>query len=136
MTSALFVTTYSMKAKNEHINLWILDQDRQRNQEKLLKDMALKLERDDGGKNHCRKCKKTFSEPKLIQYYACPHCLNKIEEEEEAKTGCQHWYGFLSQKDNKDSVPQECVECDKVLECMLSQYHNSTTAVDQIKKWY
>jgi hypothetical protein len=124
-----------MKTKNEHITLWILEQDRQKNQEKLLKEKTRKSQMDDAeGKNHCRKCKKTFNEPKIVQYCACPHCLNKIEEE--AKTGCQHWFGFLSQKDNKDTVPQECVECDKVLECMLSQHQNSASAVSQIKKWY
>jgi len=124
-----------MKTKNEDINSWILDKDRQKNQENLLKEKTRKSQMDHAeGKNLCRKCKKTFNEPKLVQYYVCPHCLNKIEEE--AKTGCQHWLGFLSQKNNKDSVPHECVECDKVLECMLSQYHNSRSAVSQIKKWY
>ncbi|HTY75340.1 MAG TPA: hypothetical protein VMD05_07235 [Candidatus Nanoarchaeia archaeon] len=124
-----------MKAKNENITLWILEQDRQRNEEKLLKEMALKAQKNNAqGKNHCRKCKKNFAEPKLVQYYACPHCLNKMEEE--AETGCQHWLGFLGQKDNKESVPPECVECDKVLECMLNQIHSSQNAVSQIKKWY
>jgi len=124
-----------MKSKNEHISVWILEQERQKDKENLLKEIARKSMAEEAeAKNHCCKCKQTFAEPKLVQFYACPHCLSKIEDE--AKTSCQHWLGFLSQKDSKESVPQECVECCKVLDCMLTQYQNSTSAVSQIKKWY
>lgn len=85
-------------------------------------------------KNYCSKCGKTFDKPKIVQYYVCPHCESKIEEKKE--TGCQLWFGYLSQKDKGQSVPQECVECEKVVECMLNQYHGSTSAVKEIKKWY
>jgi Zn finger protein HypA/HybF involved in hydrogenase expression len=49
------------------------------------------------GKHHCLKCKKTFDEPELITYHACPHCHAKIEEEQ--TTGCQYWFGYLYQKE-------------------------------------
>ncbi len=84
--------------------------------------------------NHCSKCGKSFDKPKVVQYLACPHCLTKIEEKKEA--GCQFWFGYLSQKDKNDSVPQECVECEKVVECMLNQVYGSPSAVAEIKKWY
>ena len=64
------------------------------------------------------------------------HCDNKFEHElEKAESGCQHWLGFLGHKDKDQSVPQECVECPLVLECMLNT-QASKTAVSQIKKWY
>lgn len=87
-------------------------------------------------KHHCSNpsCEKAFDEPKLIQYYACPHCLTKIEEKQ--KTGCQHWFGYLNQKDKSESIPQECVECEKAVECMLNQYYDSAAAVAEIKKWH
>ena len=82
----------------------------------------------------CSKCHRTFDKPELIQYYACPHCKNKIEEEQ--KTGCQYWFGYLNQKGKDELIPQECLECEKAIECMLSQYHKSASAVAEIKKWF
>lgn len=83
----------------------------------------------------CSKCHKTFNEPELIQYYACPHCKNRITEKKK-KTGCQYWFGYLNQKSNNDSIPQSCVECEKAVDCMLNKYYNSAKAVSEIKKWY
>jgi DNA-directed RNA polymerase subunit RPC12/RpoP len=88
-----------------------------------------------GEKNHCAKCGKTFDKPKIVQYLACPHCETKIEQQKKS-AGCQYWFGYLSQKDKDESVPQDCVECEKVLDCMLRQYNGSPSAVNEIKKWY
>jgi DNA-directed RNA polymerase subunit RPC12/RpoP len=85
-------------------------------------------------KHHCLKCKKAFDEPELITYHACPHCHAKIEEER--KTNCQYWYGYLHEKEKNEPIPHECVECEKAVECMLNQQYNSPTAVAEIKKWY
>jgi hypothetical protein len=81
----------------------------------------------------CSKCDKTFDKPKLVQYYACPHCMAKIEEEQ--KIGCQHWFGYLNEKAKDDPIPNECVECDKAVDCMLNQTCSSMTTAE-IKKWY
>jgi len=127
-------TMENVKSKDESIFLWILEQERQKNQGRVLEEKARKSQINaDENKNHCFNCKKTFEKPKLVQYNACPHCLNKLEEK--GKTGCQYWFGFLSQKDKNESVPQECVECEKVMDCMLNRYYDSV-AVSEIKKWY
>ncbi len=82
----------------------------------------------------CSKCDKTFDKPKLIQYYACPHCMTRIEEER--KMGCQYWFGYLNQKAKDDPMPKDCVECQKVVECMLNQNYDSphVHAVEREKK--
>ena len=128
-----------MKSKNESIFVHILEQDRQNSRERTFEEEARKAHMYVANeKNYCLKCKKAFSEPKLVQYNACPHCLKRLPEN--IKEGCQHWFGFLGQsdraKDGCDSVPQECVECEKVLDCMLNKYYDSTDAVSEIKKWY
>jgi hypothetical protein len=118
--------------KNENMTLWILDEERERNRTRVLKEIAQKardLSSQDG--HHCRKCEKSYETPKMI--YVCPHCLNEIEET--AKIGCRYWFGYLNQKDKTESVPQECVECEKVMDCMLSQ-ENSEVAMSEIRKWY
>jgi hypothetical protein len=123
-------------SKNERISLWILEQNRQRDRDRVKEETARKSQTQAVEKrNRCLKCQSTFDKPKLIQYYACPHCLNKLEQEE-SEIGCQYWFGFLSQKDKTDAIPQECVECKKVMDCMLNQCCDSTRAVSEIKKWY
>lgn len=119
-----------MKDKDEHISTWVLELIREEDRARLRKEKARQPPEE---KHHCPKCNKGFSEPKMIQYYACPHCESKYEPE--VKKVCQHWFGFLTQKDSNQPLPPECVECDKVLDCMLG---NQTTAnaVSQIKKWY
>lgn len=119
-----------MKDKNEHIASWILDQIHEEDRNRAKKEKALDHPEE---KCHCSKCKKYFAEPKLIQFLACPHCESKYEQE--AAKSCQHWFGFLAQKTQGQGMPPECVECSKVLDCMLG---NQTTenAVSQIKKWY
>src|SRR5512139_3602303 len=82
----------------------------------------------------CSKCNRSFDKPKLMQYYACPHCMCRLEENQ--KTGCQYWFGYLNQKERDEPIPQQCVECEKAVECMLSQNYGSPAAVAEIKKWY
>jgi DNA-directed RNA polymerase subunit RPC12/RpoP len=79
-------------------------------------------------------CTKKFEKPKLIQYYACPHCMGKVEEIE--REACQYFFSYLSKKDTNNPIPEDCVECKKVLECMLNQEYSSQAAVEEIKKWY
>ena len=82
----------------------------------------------------CPNCNELYDKPKLVQYYACPHCLNKLEEKE--SSGCKYWFGYLNQKEKSETIPQGCVECERVLECMLAQYYSSPDAVAEVKKWY
>jgi hypothetical protein len=82
----------------------------------------------------CTKCNKTFDKPKLVQYYACPHCLGKIEENQ--NNGCQYWFGYLNQREKNEPIPQLCVECEKAVECLLSPHCDTPAAVAEIKKWY
>jgi hypothetical protein len=48
---------------------------------------------------------------------------------------CQHWYGYLSQKDRSDPIPQDCIECGKVIECMVNKLYSAPAAA-KIKGWY
>ena len=74
-------------------------------------------------------------------YTACPFCLTKIEEceaepkkvdkqigEEQtvtnekstAKTGSCHYHlGYLSEREQKDKIPDDCIVCKDIVECML-----------------
>ena len=77
-------------------------------------------------------------------YPACPYCLTKIvdskaktdlsetEDEKslfkekssknkEKPSGCQHHLGFLSEREEKQQIPDECIVCKALLECMLQK---------------
>lgn len=73
-------------------------------------------------------------------YYACPHCLTKIPEtqekvaetevtpissEEDTNTqpkpegvNCQHFLGYLKKRPKETAIPEACLTCGKVIECM------------------
>lgn len=79
------------------------------------------------------------------QYYACPHCFTKLDvdaenaqpqKEEEKKekeeptakppekkgkgpSGCPHHFGYLANRPKNDPIPQKCLTCSKIVECML-----------------
>lgn len=87
----------------------------------------------------------TLSSKGYVQTYtACPRCLSKItivkqqksEETKEASTlmenpkrpavakekdnvDCLHFLGYLKTRPKDKSIPDECLTCDKMIECMI-----------------
>jgi uncharacterized protein YbaR (Trm112 family) len=80
------------------------------------------------------------------QYYACPHCFIKLDvdaenaepqkEEEKEKeiekppvrppekggkgpSACSRHFGYLANRPKDASIPQECLICPKIVNCML-----------------
>lgn len=75
-------------------------------------------------------------------YYACPRCLTKVEEtpapekerkdekvpvsasqkvlKEPAKVGggCPHFFGFLRKRPKNMPIPDECLTCNRMIECL------------------
>jgi predicted flap endonuclease-1-like 5' DNA nuclease len=66
----------------------------------------------------------TFDEPKQVNSHVHLHCKSEVEEERE--TDCQHRFGYLNDRTKGEPIPNECVNCEKVLECMLNQQYQST----------
>ncbi|NWG11176.1 hypothetical protein HXY33_05450 [Candidatus Bathyarchaeota archaeon] len=76
-------------------------------------------------------------------YYACPRCLSKVDvkhkrevedssvsallapakkvsgAKHEAEVKCQHFLGFLKKRDKDTAIPDECLTCEKMIECMV-----------------
>jgi len=94
------------------------------------------------------KCGKTYKEPILVTnlssntqektYYACPHCLSKVniqekktqsqkntvdeekEKEEDSPTPtCPYHFGYLKNKPKNASIPDECLTCPKMIKCLI-----------------
>ena len=77
-------------------------------------------------------------------YEGCPYCLTELklegnvekqstEPEQKPKRkrvkaievqpsephGCAHYFGYLSERSAKDRLPEECMVCPKIVQCML-----------------
>jgi len=72
------------------------------------------------------------------QYYACPHCFTKLEvisaqpqkkkeeppvkppeKEEKGPSRCAGYLGYLATLPKNKPIPQECLICPKVLDCVM-----------------
>lgn len=84
-------------------------------------------------------------------YFACPFCLTKTEEatlitqdhfadnveeksqtieiqekpntakESENPSVCKYHLGYLSERGQKDTIPDECILCKNIVDCMLKR---------------
>jgi hypothetical protein len=77
-------------------------------------------------------------------YYACPRCLSKVDNVQpdrqvedrsvsvsvepakklgavnrEVEVNCQHFLGFLKKREKNAAIPDECLTCEKMIECMV-----------------
>jgi DNA-directed RNA polymerase subunit RPC12/RpoP len=76
-------------------------------------------------------------------YYACPRCLTKVavvkdskekdkeetspsvgkikraEVKHESSVECKHFLGYLKKRPKGTSIPDECLVCDKMVECLI-----------------
>jgi hypothetical protein len=75
-------------------------------------------------------------------YYACPRCLSRIPEIEEKATDnietpaspeqtenvqpeprnekCQHFLGYLKKRPKETAIPEDCLICERIIECMAA----------------
>jgi len=54
----------------------------------------------------------------------------------QSSSDCQYGFGYLSQREKGEGIPDTCIECPKSLDCMLSNYYKKEQSVREIKKWY
>jgi hypothetical protein len=94
----------------------------------------LEAKKQENYQHYCSNpnCRKAFDEPKIL--HVCPHCLTEVQEDQ--KTGCHNWFGYLRQRENGEGIPKECIECAKSIDCMLTDGSYSTEAIKEIKKWF
>jgi DNA-directed RNA polymerase subunit RPC12/RpoP len=115
-------------------------------------DKRDKHQTDEEASFTCNECGTKFEKPLftnissegLVQtYYACPHCLSKLPEEEEKETRgneaaappeepektqpkpqnekCQHFLGYLKKRPKETAIPEACWTCQRIIECMANK---------------
>lgn len=97
----------------------------------------------------CDECGRSFEKPIMAtvfgggpvhSYYACPRCMTKVpnaktSSEEEKSTpatrerkrhpdlednvNCEHFFGYLKKREKDMPIPEECLTCGKMVECLL-----------------
>lgn len=93
-------------------------------------------------------CKKGFEKPVMLTdfsktpretYYACPHCLTKVDVVvkdsslgsvsvetsrncvESPPKECGHHFGYLKGLPREAAIPDECLTCSKLLQCFVTK---------------
>jgi len=96
----------------------------------LIKIVTLKEEKPKVPKKEV-KPKKERAKPKApeVKQLACAL-------DETSSPGCAHHFGYLGERSKGEEIPDECITCEKTVECMLSKLKKSETAIKEIKNWY
>jgi len=94
-----------------------------------------------------RECKKEFERPLMLTdfsrmpretYYACPHCLTKVDvvvkdrlsavsletsgsAPEKTPSECQYQFGYLKTLPRHATIPDGCLTCSKLLQCFVKK---------------
>ncbi len=95
-----------------------------------------------------RECKKEFEKPLVLTdfsntpretYYACPHCLTKVDvvvkdkgmdsvsvessdgASEKAPSECHYRFGYLKTLPRDATIPDGCLTCSKLLQCFVKK---------------
>jgi hypothetical protein len=81
-------------------------------------------------------CERTFSNPLIIR--CCPYCRTEIKDlRAGAHSGkCKYYFGYLSERSKREKITEDCVTCEKTVECMLAKLRKTDDAIKEIKKWY
>lgn len=99
---------------------------------------------DECGGEFQRPLLTTVTSNAVVQkYYACPRCLTEVREERKQqnqssressfslknagrpteKPGenvkCDHFFGYLRKRDKNSQIPEDCLTCEKMIECMV-----------------
>jgi hypothetical protein len=57
------------------------------------------------------------------------------EENPQSNSHCMQYFGYLGERGKGAEIPEDCFECSKAIECMMSK-SDLSTGFEEIKKWY
>ena len=60
----------------------------------------------------------------------------KEKTEQFSEFQCSYHFGYLSEKNKNESIPETCFGCPRSIDCMLSEFNKSQESLTEIKKWY
>jgi DNA-directed RNA polymerase subunit RPC12/RpoP len=82
-----------------------------------LTEIMLEKEPEIGADEQNLDKEKTKTEPPKVPE---PEPAEETPDQQSSKPQeCPHYFGYLSTRSKKDPIPEECMTCDKLVECML-----------------
>jgi hypothetical protein len=60
----------------------------------------------------------------------------KEKAEQATEFQCSYHFGYLSEKNKNEVIPETCFACPRSIDCMLSKFEKSPQSLEEIKKWY
>ena len=63
-----------------------------------------------------QKTKKTGSEEATVDF-----AEKTLAESSPKVQGCTHYLGYLSERSKKEKIPEECMVCENIVQCMLKK---------------
>lgn len=67
------------------------------------------------------KKKRTEKRPKIEEKKGQSIKIELPTEPSLEERGCPHHFGYLSERSNMKEIPEECMTCEKIVECMLKK---------------
>ena len=46
---------------------------------------------------------------------------DKTSQNHEKLSDCKHYFGYMSEKEHKEQMPEECIMCSQIIECMAKE---------------
>jgi hypothetical protein len=74
-------------------------------------------------------------QPKVITAIPTQPISEETKTASPSSSDCQYGFGYLSQREKGEGIPDSCIECSRSLSCMLSEYYKKEE-IKEIKKWY
>jgi len=59
--------------------------------------------------------------PKTKEAEVEPAKLEPVEQLSVKGQKCAYHFGYLSQRSKKETIPEECITCEKIVQCMLKK---------------
>ena len=59
-----------------------------------------------------------LEKPKIAEVSLAPDELKQAESSSKVQ-GCTRQFGYLSKRSSKEKIPDECITCEKIVQCML-----------------
>ena len=77
------------------------------------------------------------AQPNNIEFIQTPKkSVTETGKSSKSSSECEYGFGYLSQRDKGEAIPETCVECPKSLDCMLSRIYEKDQSAKETKKWY
>jgi hypothetical protein len=113
----------------EHPNVYDLNDKSTHGQAEMdeLKNVEINSNKKSGGTDSDHKRSFRISDHQEIP-------KEKADHPSESK--CSYHFGYLSEKNKNEIIPETCVECPRSIDCMLSEFNKSQQSLEEIKKWY